>query len=68
LAEYLVRNVEGMETADESLQIGQELIKLNVMRPVSVLEFNTRPGSFYFFMVRARSLGLPSTCGTKHSE
>jgi len=46
--------VEGLDNAVESQQIGQELIKLNVIRPVGCTDFQPRPGNYYFFMVRWR--------------
>ena len=54
IAELLVANVEGLDNAVESQQIGQELIKLNVIRPVGCTDFQPRPGNYYFFMVRWR--------------
>lgn len=52
IAELLVANVEGLDNTAESQQIGQELIKLNVFRPVGCTDFQPRPGNYYFFMVR----------------
>ena len=60
IADYLVKNVAGMETSSESQQVGQELIKLGVMRPVSCSDFQPRPGNFYFFMVGRTC--MPTAC------